>query len=147
MLDASCNRRINIPLLHHLQRGTKNGAAEIGLSLPKRTLEAVGPSRKPVGRWDNAAFILLICDDLSEFHLNVFGVDGLATKSAKRIASSLKLALLDKVTWRVRKEHQSTPQNDSPGELDANRECGMRTVVGSVLGGVVRHKRRAEYRW
>ena len=41
------------PLLHHLERSTKNRPAEIAVRLPKRSFEAIGPGAEVTARRDD----------------------------------------------------------------------------------------------
>lgn len=123
------------PLLHHLKRGTEDGAAQVGLLVPERTLEAVGPARDPARRWDDRALVLLVGNDLSELSLDVFGVLGLTTKAGEGSTSLLDAPTLDKVTWGVWEEEETTSEDQTPGELDTDGNA-VSASVGAVLSSV-----------
>jgi hypothetical protein len=124
------------PLLHHLQRGTENGLAQVAALLPERTLEAVGPTRNPASGGDHGALVLLIGDDLGKFGLDVVRVTGLATESGQSVAGSFNVTTLDEVTRRVGEEEETTTENDTEDELDGDGNA-VRASVGDVLGTVV----------
>jgi hypothetical protein len=124
------------PLLHHLQRGTENGLAQVAALLPERTLEAVGPTRNPSSGGDHGTLVLLVGDDLGELGLDVVRVTGLATESGQGVAGSLNVTTLDEVARRVGEEEETTTENNTEDELDTDGN----TVRGSavdVLGTVV----------
>lgn len=89
--------RQNLPLLHHLQGGTKNGATQIRLLIPKATLKAAVPAREPAGARDHRALVFLVSNDLSQFSLDVLRVARLATKATERTNGIFDAAVLDKV--------------------------------------------------
>ncbi len=66
------------PLLHHLQGGTEDRAAEVGAGLAEAALEAVGPGGEVAALGDDAHLIFVVGNDLSQFLLDVLGVLGLA---------------------------------------------------------------------
>ena len=66
-------------LLHHLHTNTKESTAQVGGTIAKTTLEAVGPTTHVGGLRDNRHLILVIGDDFSQFILDVVGVHRLAT--------------------------------------------------------------------
>ncbi|KAH3668419.1 hypothetical protein OGAPHI_002173 [Ogataea philodendri] len=124
------------PLLHHLQRGTQDGLSEVGRWLSEATGEAGGPRANVTGGWDNALFVFVVGHNLGQFLLDVVAVDGLSSESGKNLSSLVELALLDVVSWGVWEQEQTTSQDDSPKQLQTNRNSvGAR--VGSVLGTVV----------
>lgn len=123
------------PLLHHLERGTENSAAEVRLGLPQRTLEAVGPAAEPGGGGDEGPLVLLVGDNLSDFRLDVLGALGLATEASNGLDSLLDLTLLDVVTGGLGKEEKAATENQGPGELDSDRDA-VGTGVAAALGSV-----------
>jgi hypothetical protein len=123
-------------LLHHLQRGTEDGTTQVGLLSPETTLEAVGPAGEPSGGWDHLSLVLVVGNDLGNLDLDVFGVLGLATKARQRFHGLLDPASLDEVAGRIWEEDQTTAENKTPGELDADRNA-VGASVGAVLGGIV----------
>lgn len=86
------------PLLHHLQRGAQNSAAQVGLGVPKTALEAVGPATNPGSLGDKCALILFVGDDLGDLTLYIFRVLGLATDTSNGIDGLLNHALLNIVS-------------------------------------------------
>jgi len=124
------------PLLHHLQRGTKDGLAQVAALLPERTLEAVGPTRNPASGGDHGTLVLLVGDDLRELSLDVVRVAGLATESGQCVTGSLDVTTLDEVTRRVGKEEETTTENNTEDELDADGNA-VRASVVDVLGTIV----------
>jgi hypothetical protein len=121
--------------LHHLNGGTKDSAAEVGLGLPEAALEAVGPAAEPGGRGDKSTLVLLVGDNLSKLTLDVNRVLRLTTDARERVDSTGNVALLDVVTRRVREEHETASEDQSPGELDSNRDA-VGTGVIAALGSV-----------
>ena len=124
------------PLLHHLQRGTEDGLAQVGALLPERTLEAVGPARNPASGGDHGTLVLLVGDDLRKLGLDVVRVSGLATESGQGVAGSLDVTALDEVTRRVGEEEETTTENDTEDELDTDGDT-VRSSAVDVLGAVV----------
>lgn len=123
------------PLLHHLKRGTENGAAQIGLLLPERTSEAVLPASEPASIGDGVALVFLVGNNLSDFGFDVFRITGLATKFAKSSDSIIDTALLDVVTRRVGKEQETDTKNNSPDVLKSNGNTvgsGVVAVLGTI---------------
>lgn len=100
--------RLHLPLLHHLQRSTEDGTAQVGLLVAKTALEAVVPAAKPAGCWDHLSFILIVGNDLGHFDLDVLGIGRLATQARERVDSTVKLASLDEVSGRIGKEGKTT---------------------------------------
>ena len=123
------------PLLHHLQRGTQDRAADVGRLLEKRTLEAVCPAVEETSARNDTALILLVGNDLSKLVLDVLGLGWLTTESLKRSASIFESTLLDVVTWGVGEEEETTSEDDSPGELNTNWNA-VRFGTTLVLAGV-----------
>lgn len=123
------------PLLHHLERSTKDGLAEVGVGLEERTLEAVGPRSEPGGGGDELALVLLVGDDLGKFNLDVLRVLGLTTKTGEGIRRLGELALLDEITRRVGEEEKAAAEDDGPDELDSDRDAVV-GGAGVILGGI-----------
>lgn len=123
------------PLLHHLQRGTQDGAAQVRLLMAETALEAVGPGVEPAGVGDDGALVLLVGHDLGQFDLDVFRVTGLASQFRQRDGRVLETALLDEVSWRVGESHETERQDESPCELDGNGDS-VGASVTSPFGGV-----------
>lgn len=116
-------------MLHHLKRGTEDSLAEVGVGLPERTLEAVGPRAEPGGGGDELTLVLLVGDNLSKLDLDVLGVGVLATKTGQRVGGSSEVTLLDEVAGRVGETHETTGEDDSPDKLDGDGN----TVSTSIL--------------
>ena len=93
--------QVNLPLLHHLQRRSQNGTAQVGLLDPETTGEAVDPAGNNAGIRDKGTFVLLVGDNFSQLNLDIFGVPGLSTKSAEGSGCIVKSSSLDKITGRV----------------------------------------------
>lgn len=86
----------------------------------KRFREAGSPRSEPrVGR-DGRGLILSVGDNLGELGFDVLGGRFLTTETNENITSLVELALLNEVTGRVGQEEQSTTENKTPGELDAD---------------------------
>ena len=123
------------PLLHHLERGTEDGAAKVGLGLPETSLEAVGPAAEPGSRGDKGTLILFVGNDLSDLTLNVLGLSGLTTDTGQSSNGGLDVTALDEVAGRVGQEEETGGEDDSPGELNANGDtilAGVAVVLGSI---------------
>ena len=123
------------PLLHHLERGTQDGSAQVRAGLAETALEAVGPATEPGGVGDESTLVFLVGDNLGQFTLDVDGVLGLATDTSKSVHGSGDVALLDEVTGRVGEEEQTAAENQSPGELDGDGDA-VGAGVGAALCGV-----------
>lgn len=117
------DRIVDLPLLHHLQRSTKDGSAQVRLGLEKRALEAVGPGTEPRSVGDESTLVLLVGDDLGDLTLDILGVAGLATDARESTDSVFDSALLDKVSGGVGEENKTTTEDDSPGELDTDGDA------------------------
>lgn len=123
------------PLLHHLKRSTKNGSSKVRFSIPEAAAEAGKPAAPEGGVRDQGTLVLFIGNDLGDLGLNVGGILGLAAHAGKSINSVFNATLLDIVTRRVRKEEQATTKDESPGELQSNRNTigsGRVKVLSSV---------------
>lgn len=124
------------PLLHHLERSTEDGFAQVRVGLPKRAREAVGPAGDPTTSGDDRTLVLLVGNDLSKLGLDVLAITRLATEAGKRLAGFLNATTLHEVTRRVGKEHETTTKDDAPGELNSDRNA-VAASVGTVANGVV----------
>lgn len=122
--------------MHHLHRGSKDGATNVGAGLEERSGEAVGPRADPAGGRDEAALVLLVGDDLSKLGLDVLGVGGLSTKTAEGKTSLLNGTTLDEETRGVGEEEETDGEDDTPGELDTNGNA-VSAAAWVVLGSVV----------
>ena len=131
------------PLLHHLKGGTEDGLAEVGVGLEERTLEAVGPAGQPATSGGQLALVLLVGNDLSKLEVN-HGTEVLSIRAGRvntanlhqRLPGLVGLSTLDEVTGRVRQGGNTSGKDDTPGELDTNRNAVF-TSVTTVLDCVV----------
>jgi hypothetical protein len=122
-------------LLHHLDGGTEDSAAKVGLGLPEAALEAVGPAAEPGGGGDQSTLVLLVGDNLSKLALDVDGVLRLATDTRQGVDCAGNITLLDEVARGVGKEHETSSEDDGPGELDGDGNAVSTSVI-TALGGV-----------
>lgn len=122
-------------MLHHLDGGTEDSAAKVGLGLPEAALEAVGPAAEPGGGGDQSTLVLLVGDNLSELALDVDGVLGLTTDASEGVDSAGNVTLLDEVARGVGEEHETTSEDEGPGELNGNGNAVSTSVI-TALGGV-----------
>lgn len=123
------------PLLHHLERGTENGAAQVGLLMPETTLEAVQPALEPASIGNHGALVLFIGHNLGQLDLNVFGLAGLTSEFGEGNGGIFESTLLDEVSRRIWEEEKTAAKNEGPGELDGNGDS-VGTGIGSFLSGV-----------
>jgi hypothetical protein len=65
-----------------------------------------------------------------------FGDHEILTETAQDVGSSLKVALLDIETRRLRQEEETNGKDDSPQHLDGNGDS-VRASIHSVLGAIV----------
>jgi hypothetical protein len=96
------------PLLHHLKRGTENGATQVTAGFPETALEAVGPAADPAALRNDLEFIFVIGNDLCQFLLNVLRFSGLSTKPRQRKCGFLNVATLDKISRRLSQEEETS---------------------------------------
>jgi hypothetical protein len=123
------------PLLHHLERGSENGLAEVGVGLEDGTGEAVSPRADPVGVGDNLTFVLGVGDNLGKLGLDVLGVSGLSSKAGESTTGSLNTTLLDEVARGLGEEEDTGGEDDGPSKLNGNGNA-VGTSVGAVLGSI-----------
>jgi hypothetical protein len=157
------------PLLHHLEGGTENGLAKVGVGLEDRTLEAVHPASRPATSGGKLTLVLLVGNDLSKLVLNHGPVLGSivagrvnATNLHQSGASLLGLAALDEVTRGVGQAGNTTTKDQTPSELDTDRNAvlaSVATVLDSVVDAgseketdgdaelVTRNKRTTDFLW
>ena len=124
------------PLLHHLEGGTEDGAAKIGLGMAETTSEARSPSGEPTALGDVLGLVLGVGDNFSDFPVDVIGIGGLATKAGKNDTSLFNTALLDVPTGRVGKKEETSCEDDTPSELDTDGNTVLARVF-TVLDGIV----------
>jgi hypothetical protein len=77
----------------------------------------------------------VVGNDLSKLILDVLGVGGLATNATQGYRGEVELALLDPVAGRLGKQEETNGEDDSPKELDGDRDA-VGTSVAAVLGSV-----------
>ena len=100
-------------------------------TLSKVTAEAVG-----VSGLSKRQLVLVVGSDLSQL-LNKGGVVNVKTaKSRKRLGSIFWATLLDEPTRSLGKPDATDEEDNSPGELDSDRNA-VRASVIPVLGGIV----------
>ena len=124
------------PLLHHLERSSKNGLAQVGVGLPDRAAEAVGPALVPATSRNDGALVLLVGNDLGKLRLDVLAVLGLASQLGESGLGLGDVLALDVVPGRFRKACNTTAEDETPGELNGNGNAVLATV-GTVLDAVV----------
>ena len=124
------------PLLHHLERSTEDSLAKVGVGLEDRAAEAVGPALEPATSRDDGTLVLLVGNDLSKLSLNELRVLGLATKLGERGLGLGDGLALDVVSGRLGKACNTTTEDETPGELDADGDTVL-AAVGAVLDSVV----------
>jgi hypothetical protein len=124
------------PLLHHLKRGTENGAAQVAVGGPEASSEAVGPGLEVTTLGDDGHLILVVGDNLSELLLDIVRVGGLVTDATKHLGGLGEIALADEVTGRLGKEEETNSKDDGPDELDGDGNA-VRARVGAVLSAIV----------
>ena len=122
-------------LLHGLHEDTESSTASVGRRLGDLALEAGHPGAKVAGLGNNRHLVLVVGNDLSEFILNVLGVGGLTTDTAKSVGSLVKLSLLDPESGRFGQKSKTDSEDDSPQELDGNRDT-VRTGITAFLSRV-----------
>jgi hypothetical protein len=127
------------PLLHHLERGTEDSLAEVGVGLEEGSLEAVGPARDPATGGDKLALVLLVGNDFSKLKLNHgpelsrLGVGGVDTTDLHQsLLGLIGTAALDKVTRGVREAGNTTTEDKTPGELDTNGDAVLASVTTTL---------------
>jgi hypothetical protein len=86
------------PLLHHLERSTKDGATQVAAALPETAFEAIRPAAEIATLGHDLQLVFVIGDDLSKLLLNELGVRWLSTDSRQGVGSFLDVATLDEVT-------------------------------------------------
>jgi len=96
------------PLLHHLERSTQDGSAEIGRRVAESTGEARVPGREVTTLWDDGHLILVVGDNLSKFLLDEFRSRWFPTETGQGNGSLLEIALLDEVTRRFGKRSKTS---------------------------------------
>jgi hypothetical protein len=131
------------PLLHHLERGTEDSLAQVGVGLEQRSLEAVCPARDPATGGDELALVLLVGNDLSKLELDqgpeVGGIGAGRVHTTNLHQSLLGLfwpTALDKVTRGVRKASNTTTQDETPGKLNTNRNAVLASVTTALYAVV-----------
>ena len=124
------------PLLHHLQRRAKDGAADVAVRLPEAAAEAVEPGVEVVALRDHLELVLVVGNDLGKLLLDVFRVDGLTSEPGEHGGGVVELATLDKVSRRLGEEEETGAEDDGPRHLDGDRDA-VRARVQAVLRAIV----------
>ena len=88
-------------LLHSLHKDAKCSTAGVGRGRGELALETGQPRTEIAVLWYNGHFIFVVCNDLSEFVLDVFGIKRLAANTAKGGGGLVELAFFDPVTGRL----------------------------------------------
>ena len=86
------------PLLHHLERSTKDSTTQVAAALPETAFEAIRPAAEIATLGHDLQLVFVIGDDLSKLLLNELGVRWLSTDSRQGVGSFLDVATLDEVT-------------------------------------------------
>ena len=124
------------PLLHHLKRSAKDGAAQVGVGLPEAAAEAVEPGVEVIALRNDLELILVVGNDFGKLLLNILGINRLATETGEHVGSTIELASLDEVTWRLRQEKQANAKDESPEHLNGHRDAvgaGVEAILGAVV--------------
>lgn len=124
------------PLLHHLEGGTEDGAADVGVGVEDVAAEAVEPGLEVSGLGDQSLLVLEVGVDLVQLVLDKVRVLGLVTDACKGAAGLVLLALANEVTRRLGEEQKTNSENQSPQHLESDRDA-VGTGVIAVLGSVV----------
>lgn len=84
-------------LLHHLQAGAEDGAADVAVALGEGPGKAGDPGTEPGGLGNHLHLKLMVGHDLGELILDVGGLDRLAANVRQGTRSGIQVALLDEV--------------------------------------------------
>lgn len=131
------------PLLHHLEGGTEDSAADVGVGVEDVAAEAVEPAVKVSGVRDDGHLVLVVGLDLVQLELNVLRVGRLATDAGESLASSLLVVLADEETGGLGQEEETSSENQSPEHLQSNGNtvgAGVSAVLGSVVNARGQHE-------
>ena len=124
------------PLLHHLEGGTEDSAAEVRVGVEEAAAEAVEPGLEVAGLGDQGLLVLEVGIDLIELLLDEFRVLGLVTDAGEGGTSLVLLALADEVTRRLGEQEQTSSEDQSPEQLETDGNT-VGAGIGAVLGSVV----------
>jgi len=131
------------PLLHHLERGTKNSTTDIAVGMEDVSTEAVEPAVEVTILRNNLHLIEEVGFDLVDLSLDVLRVLGLATDTSKRMNGLFLLALADVETRGFRKDEKTNSEDNSPKHLESDGNAvGAR--VGTVLSAIVNTRGKHE---
>lgn len=122
-------------LLEHLDQDTNRGSADVGRRAGDLSLEARHPRSEIAGLRNDRHLVLVVSDDFSELVLDELRVHGLAADAGKSVGSLVELALLNVVTRRLGQQRETDSENESPEELNGDRDA-IRSAVAAFLGGV-----------
>lgn len=124
------------PLLHHLEGGTEDGAADVGVGVEDVSAEAVDPAVEVARVGNDGHLVLVVGLDLVKLELDVLGVGSLATDAGESLTGSLLVVLADEETGGLGEEEETGSEDESPEHLQSNGDTvGAR--VGAVLGAIV----------
>lgn len=121
------------PLLHHLQGGAEDGAAQIALLVEQGAFEAIGPAAEVAALRDDLELVLMIGDDLGQLRLHELGVAGLAAQSAQHVGGPVDFPTLDEVAGGFGEEEETGAEDHGPEHLHAHGHA-----VGGAGGVVLR---------
>jgi hypothetical protein len=77
----------------------------------------------------------VVGNDLGQLILDVLGVNRLSTDNGESFGGLVELALLDEITRRFREKSKTCGENDSPEELNSDRDT-VRAGIATVLSGI-----------
>lgn len=124
------------PLLHHLEGGTEDSAADVRVGVEDVATEAVDPGLEVASLGDQGLLVLEVGIDLVELLLDEVGILGLVTDAGKGSTSLVLLALADEETRGLGEEEETSSEDQSPEQLESDGDA-VGTRVGAVLGTVV----------
>jgi hypothetical protein len=116
-------------LLEHLKANTDEDTAEVARR--RHAHEAVDPASLR-----DATLILVVGLDLRELIFKVVGVDGLASETRQGSERLLTATFLHVPTGRLGEEEESDSENESPDELDGDRNT-VRGKTVPLVGSLV----------
>lgn len=124
------------PLLHHLEGGTEDSTADVGVGVEDVAAEAVQPALEVAALRDEGLLVLEVGVDLVQLVLDELGLLGLVTDTGQDLAGLVLLALADEETGGLGEQEQAGTQDQGPQHLDGDGDAvGARVLA--VLGGVV----------
>ena len=100
---------------------TNSGTTCVRSGLEYGTLETVAPPTKIICLWNDLLLVFIVGNNLNQFILNVIRIDGLAADGRQGLGGLLQLAFFDIKTWRFWQDKEACSKDDSPKELNGNR--------------------------